>query len=288
MPYLAKQQRFCSKKCWYAWHKADNHQQYNRIEITCEYCGKKRLKTPTTYKQVKHHYCSMECSRIASRETRKGHNNSNWKGGSIESRGPHWSNTRRDILERYQHKCGECGITNDEHIEQYSVALHIHHITPYRLTFDNSPYNLIPLCIPCHAKSESKLDAILTPLEKELMKANTLKAQSNGTDKKRDRRAPCPTCNGLKTPRSKTCKKCWAKNHPRRKPKNHCIDCGIVIGQKATRCRPCRYASIAKPPPGICEFCGVQLKTPRKTKCQPCAARINGKLSKGPGKKWQV
>jgi hypothetical protein len=45
--------------------------------------------------------------------------------------------------------------------------LDVHHIVPYRLTHDNSPNNLIPLCKKCHKKAEAvfvELEATLPDL----------------------------------------------------------------------------------------------------------------------------
>lgn len=42
--------------------------------------------------------------------------------------------------------CACCGTTRKQ--------LQVHHIVPFRLTFDNSDQNLIPLCLKCHKSIE--------------------------------------------------------------------------------------------------------------------------------------
>jgi hypothetical protein len=258
-----------------------------RIEVACDICGQPIFKTPYQYNKVAHHYCSRKCAGIAKSQEMAGSNNPNWKGGSIDSRGPNWSVTREQTRIIHNNQCADCGMTNDEHLGEYGKDLHVHHKVPYRLTQDNSPNNLEPLCIPCHIKKEKLFDSTLTPLEKALMEHNTNNARNLGMDKRRVRTVPCPICNGRKTPRSKTCKKCWVKNHPRRlppKPPKYCIDCGVEIALTSTTCRACHFKRIKKPEPGTCPNCGEQMLFHRSKRCRPCTARINGRNSKGPGK----
>jgi hypothetical protein len=56
-------------------------------------------------------------------------------------RGLQWSWTRKSIKERDDHTCQKCNRQNH---------LQVHHITPWRVSQDNSPKNLVTLCIWCH------------------------------------------------------------------------------------------------------------------------------------------
>lgn len=70
-----------------------------------------------------------------------------------------WSRARAWCLERYEHKCGNCGCKEKSLIETYQgilrTNLEVHHIVPLegetRLwTPYNLPWNLICLCHDCH------------------------------------------------------------------------------------------------------------------------------------------
>jgi len=77
-----------------------------------------------------------------------------WKGGKIWWRGKEWNNLKREIIKRDNFRCQECGMIQVEHLEKYKQPLHVHHITPYRQTQNNSLDNLITLCCVCHSKTE--------------------------------------------------------------------------------------------------------------------------------------
>lgn len=61
-------------------------------------------------------------------------------GDYIKNRGSRWKRIRKEIVKDFPF-CAICGTTKN---------LQVHHITPYRLTHDNSKQNLIPLCRKHH------------------------------------------------------------------------------------------------------------------------------------------
>jgi hypothetical protein len=72
--------------------------------------------------------------------------------------GSEWPEQRRKALERDGWECQDCGMTDEEHREQDSDGLHIHHITPFR-EFEcreeaNQLDNLVTLCRFCHSDRE--------------------------------------------------------------------------------------------------------------------------------------
>ncbi len=69
-----------------------------------------------------------------------------WKGGKITYRGAGWLSVRTRIVRRDGYECRRCGETKKQ--------LQVHHIIPYRETQNNSPDNLITLCVRCHALAE--------------------------------------------------------------------------------------------------------------------------------------
>lgn len=73
--------------------------------------------------------------------------------------GANWPQKRREVLERDEFKCQNCGMNDEVHQERRGHSLHIHHITPLR-EFDgpeeaNRLENLVALCASCHNKTEA-------------------------------------------------------------------------------------------------------------------------------------
>lgn len=66
---------------------------------------------------------------------------------SPDYRGQNWAEIRKEIIKRDDKKCKVCG---------KKKRLQVHHIVPWRQTKDNSPENLITLCIGCHQSIKGK------------------------------------------------------------------------------------------------------------------------------------
>jgi hypothetical protein len=62
-------------------------------------------------------------------------------------RGTEWRKIRLIVIKRDNYKCQLCPNTE---------RLQVHHIIPWRDTHDNSPENLITLCIYCHQRIKGK------------------------------------------------------------------------------------------------------------------------------------
>jgi 5-methylcytosine-specific restriction endonuclease McrA len=71
--------------------------------------------------------------------------------------GDDWDAIRMLIYVRDNFKCQECGINMHESKQKYGTVLHIHHKIPFLKSWDNSPNNLITLCVSCHRKAENKI-----------------------------------------------------------------------------------------------------------------------------------
>lgn len=61
--------------------------------------------------------------------------------------------TKSEIREK-RGECQFCGVTNDQHTEEYGRQLHIHHIIPSSSGGGHSKDNLIPVCESCHKTLE--------------------------------------------------------------------------------------------------------------------------------------
>lgn len=117
--------------------------QYTEVECTCG-CGEKfelpgyrinRNKTSTFFVNREHMHKWLV-----------GENHWEYRGGSIYY-GDGWAKTAKAIRERDK-ICQMCGKTPEEN----GKALDVHHINPARVSRDNSPENLIALCMSCHRK----------------------------------------------------------------------------------------------------------------------------------------
>jgi ribosomal protein S27AE len=74
----------------------------------------------------------------------------------VERFGVWWKHQRERCLERDNHRCQNCGATEDA---QYTDEVQVHHTVPYN-AFDPDEFphrldNLVTLCIPCHRLLET-------------------------------------------------------------------------------------------------------------------------------------
>ena len=137
-----------------------------------------RVKCKTCQKPIRetlgHTYCSVACRKIASHEDRtcktcskvfevyksamsdKTNSAGNFcsrpcyekwmcRTGRVTGRGSQWKKVRTEAIRR-QPFCALCGTRH---------GLQVHHIAPFRLSFDNSQNNLVPLCTKHHKIVES-------------------------------------------------------------------------------------------------------------------------------------
>jgi len=83
---------FCSAKCKGVYRsivlKGENNPKWKpRIEVACAYCGKQLEVIPCISRLYKNHFCKgAECQANWNSKNRKGPNNANYKGGTIEMR----------------------------------------------------------------------------------------------------------------------------------------------------------------------------------------------------------
>jgi hypothetical protein len=113
----------------------DCKKKSTRINRECKHCKntfeirKSALKT-----NASGNFCSRDC-----------YNNWMCRTERKTGRGSRWNAIRKEAIKR-QPFCGLCGTTR---------GLQVHHITPFRLTHDNSQSNLVPLCVKHHKVVEN-------------------------------------------------------------------------------------------------------------------------------------
>lgn len=131
----ASSARFCSRSCW-------SLAQRTPLPL-CKMCGE------TCHKHSAR-FCSPGCKKIWYR----GPNVYNYLGGQGRN---HYAST--DWLEhaafvRARDKiCQHCGAETSE----FGKVLHVHHIVPWRISFDDSLENLTTLCNACHKTEDHRL-----------------------------------------------------------------------------------------------------------------------------------
>lgn len=148
--------KFCCRKCYNEYQKTltgkkNNH--YTSVETKCAECGKKILSTPSKMAIYKNRFCSAQCKHNYHHKYIDGELNVNWKGGASRYRGADFEKVKKENFK--DSFCVLCGTYK---------GIQIHHIIPYRLTGDNSPENLVPLCRKHHKQVEHIFVSHIEPL----------------------------------------------------------------------------------------------------------------------------
>lgn len=155
---------YCSLKC---------RRTYKIVK--CAYCGNKIKRKACRIRkrnycnashQLKYEYKYNLRQRKPSEKLYKAHkekcsgsNNHKWKGGKKKWKlkifdfyyQTAWQELRMIIYKRDKWTCQICGVHCGK-----KDKIQCHHIIPYRISQDNSPENLITLCVSCHRREELK------------------------------------------------------------------------------------------------------------------------------------
>lgn len=150
---------FCDEQCRGEWRSenmsGEDSWHYEKVSLDCSYCGDDIEKQPYMLERSSEHFCSRECQSKWQSESgiNTGKNSPLWKGGG-RYYGPNWPQVRKEIRERDNQTCQNCGIEFDE----YESGPAVHHIKKLR-DFDtykeaNKRENLVSLCQSCHMELE--------------------------------------------------------------------------------------------------------------------------------------
>lgn len=153
---------FCDYSCSADW-KAENltgsnHPLYTRVSVECPVCNDEFGLQDHLADDDSDHVCSTECFKKYISETTSGEDHPRWQGGQ-KPYGSGWNKAkRREVRKRDEHKCQDCGMAQEDHLDKHGEKLHVHHIQKAR-TFDdpekrNDKNNLITLCRGCHSRWE--------------------------------------------------------------------------------------------------------------------------------------
>ncbi len=154
---MAKRRGKPGKKTGWCWNKGIQMKPNNCVCLTCD---KPFRRKPHEIKKGEGKYCSFNCKNIGFKVRYKGsgnpqfgqhwgagENNPNWKGGCItDGYTWDWPQIKKMIKKRDNFKCRMCGVGYGFHKRDHAV----HHIDENKK--NNSPDNLITLCIGCHCK----------------------------------------------------------------------------------------------------------------------------------------
>ena len=124
----SKKDVFCSSEC----RDAELREHRN-----CKHCGSSFtvLKSSIAHStNASGNFCSRPCYEKWMCNTQR-----------VTGRGSQWLKVRTEAKRRHPF-CALCGTTKN---------LQIHHVVPFRLTFDNSQSNLVPLCVKHHKVVET-------------------------------------------------------------------------------------------------------------------------------------
>lgn len=213
--YKMRNRRFCSQDCMGAASR-------KRVAVRCDACGVTFEKTDR--RVGAYNYCSMTCSR--SQHAAK------LVKGTGPGRGTRWDWLRLAIIDERGDACEDCGISGAEHYAKHGHALHLHHITPYRISKSDDRDNLRLLCFDCHALIEPHV--------------SSLKIVAGSLPVRRQfprQYEPCPQCGGPKAKHGALCRSCKNANHRAESTRFVCPVCGgYKANTTASRCWDCRVA----------------------------------------------
>jgi len=139
--------QYCDSQCMAA-------DRRDRVTTECDECGTTMQIYPSRAKEHDHHFCDNECFGAWRSKHRVGKDAPNWTGGARTYYGPRWRHHRAKIIDRDNHECALCGISEATHRQLFGKGLSVHHVTPRQecdtWTEANRPGNLLTVCMVCH------------------------------------------------------------------------------------------------------------------------------------------
>lgn len=146
------ERKYCSKDCY-----LKSQENPDKI-FYCSYCGKKLYYSDFNFERARK-FCSKKCSNLYRSIAQSGKNSHFWKGGSTKESellraSAKTKNWRKEVFERDDYTCQDCGAKNGNGETVYLVAHHIKRWSDYpelRWDVDNG----MTLCRECHKKTDN-------------------------------------------------------------------------------------------------------------------------------------
>jgi len=149
--------KYCSPECMNEGFSKMNKGEGNpnwrggKVKTICEQCGKEFYVSQYKIKNGISKYCSKKCKDISC----IGEGSPAWRGGTTYlPYCPKFNKRRREAVRKFfNYKCLMCGVDQRDLMRKLSV----HHIDHDKEEgCDGKPFNLIPLCVNCHARERSR------------------------------------------------------------------------------------------------------------------------------------
>jgi hypothetical protein len=147
----------CSREIPWDWsydRTGEEHHNWNRVCVTCSYCGDSKEVKNSVFELYSEFFCGMECLGDWRSENWSGEDHPFWKGGEIADYGGKWPSVRKKARRRDDYKCVICGKKR----EDMGYGPEVHHIIPVR-EHENPQNahrieNVVSLCDVCHPNAE--------------------------------------------------------------------------------------------------------------------------------------
>lgn len=167
--------RFCGHACYSEWLSEsygpghglwnvqpgysgrDNPKWKPDVEVECSNCGDTLHRKPSSVEGKDRVFCDMDCYSEWKSENLVGERHPSYVERPVKrNRCP--PSIKKEVRERDNHQCQQCGMGTAEHKERRGTVLQVHHIVPSHKFDDreraNGESNLITLCWLCHRKWE--------------------------------------------------------------------------------------------------------------------------------------
>jgi hypothetical protein len=145
--------KFCSQDCYVNFN---GRTRGIMAEKNCPECGS--TFKPASSDQIR---CSRKCFEQSHKKRMAGQNNPAWIDGRSKDpehtffRADNWDEIKQFIYNRDGYRCQSCGCSctsksRAKTPDETRRIIQCHHIKPFRDSGDNSPENLVTLCLSCH------------------------------------------------------------------------------------------------------------------------------------------
>jgi len=169
--YIGRSRHKRCKECNDVYQAGENHWAHiDRVVVICDHCGKEIKRRPNDISS--HNFCDQKCMGTWKSENLVGEKSSSWKGGytplikkiRVIPQANEW---RRQVLERDNHMCQECGSEENlevHHVKEFAVIMREKDIETLQQAIDCSELwdisNGQTLCVNHHAEKHPDMEKL--------------------------------------------------------------------------------------------------------------------------------